>query len=155
MTKNEILAQVEEIVARAGREQAIEAVEVQLLGTGGTRVLRIFIDKPGGVTHADCEYISEYVGTVLDVEDVIPGGRYTLEVSSPGVERKLVKPRDFERVMGQKVKVVVREPIEGQPVWEGTLTACADGAITVEPAEGEAVKIPLAAVTRAQLKFEW
>ena len=71
----------------------------------------IFIDKPEGVTHADCEMISQNVGTILDVEDVIPGAHYTLEVSSPGVERKLTKPRDFERFVGKKVKVALREPI--------------------------------------------
>ena len=83
-----------------------------MLGGGGSRVLRIFIDKPEGVTHADCEFISQNVGTILDVEDVIPGARYTLEVSSPGVERKLTKPREFERFVGQKVKVVLRQPVE-------------------------------------------
>ena len=72
-----------------------------------------------GVTHADCEFISQNVGTILDVEDVIPGARYTLEVSSPGVERKLTKPREFERFVGQKVKVVLRQPVENQRTGPG------------------------------------
>ena len=76
--------------AQALRQAGLEVVEVQLLGGGGARVLRIFIDKPEGVTHADCEMISQNVGTILDEEDVIPGAHYTLEVSSPGVERKLI-----------------------------------------------------------------
>jgi len=88
-----IVERVREITERVGADKALEVVDVQMLGGGGTRVLRIFIDKPEGVTHADCEYITQNVGTILDVEDVIPGGRYTMEVSSPGVERKLAKPK--------------------------------------------------------------
>lgn len=153
--KSEIVDKVTEIVERAGRNEGIEAVEVGLKGSGNARVLRIFIDKPGGVTHADCRNISEYVGTVLDMEDVIPGGRYTLEVSSPGVERKLSHPRDFERFAGQKAKIVLSEPIEGHKVWEGTLAGFADGVITLEAAPGESIPIPLTQVARANLKFDW
>lgn len=191
MNKADTIAKITEIVERAGREQGIEPVEVDLVGGGEHRVLRIFIDKiptdnppvaadtaadpeahpetdapqlPPGVTHEDCQFISEYVGTVLDVEDLIPGGRYTLEVSSPGVERKLTKPRDFERHVGQAVKVVCREPIAGRSVWEGTLQAFAAGRLTVAPAQKKGknppppdppVEIPLDSITRANLKFEW
>ena len=105
----------------SGSSENIEVVDVQVLGGGSSRLLRIFIDKPEGVTHADCEFISQHVGTILDVEDVIPGGSYTLEVSSPGVERKLPKPQEFERFLGQKIKVVLREPVEGQRHWAGTV----------------------------------
>ena len=108
MSREEVTAKVQEIAERVGASEGLEVVEVQLLGGGGARVLRIFIDKPEGVTHADCEMISQNVGTILDVEDVIPGAHYTLEVSSPGVERKLTKPRDFERFVGKKVKVALR-----------------------------------------------
>jgi ribosome maturation factor RimP len=153
--KEAIIDQVTQIVERAGRPDGIEAVEVQWLGGGGHRVLRIFIDKPDGVTHGDCERISEYVGTVLDAEDVIPGGSYTLEVSSPGVERKLTRPKDFERFAGRKVKVVVREPIENRKSWEGTLAAFSDGVLVLEPAKGSPIRIPLDQVERANLKFEW
>src|SRR5678816_2706458 len=92
-----IVEKVREITERVGADTGLEVVDVQLLGGGGTRVLRIFIDKPEGVSHADCEYITQQVGTILDVEDVIPGGRYTMEDSSPGVERKLARPREVER----------------------------------------------------------
>jgi ribosome maturation factor RimP len=153
--KEAIIEQVTQIVERAGKPDGIEPVEVQWLGGGAHRVLRIFIDKPEGVTHGDCERISEYVGTVLDAEDVIPGGSYTLEVSSPGVERKLSRPKDFERFAGRKVKLVVREPIENRKSWEGTLTAFSDGVIVLEPAKGEPIRIPLEQVERANLKFEW
>ena len=153
--KSEIIDKVTEIVERAGRKSGIEAVEIELKGSGNSRVLRIFIDKPEGVTHADCQHISDYVGTVLDVEEVIPDGRYTLEVSSAGVERKLSRPRDFERFTGQNAKIVLTEPIEDRKVWEGKLAGFSDGTITLEPAQGEPVKIPLGQVARANLKFDW
>ena len=75
--------------------EGIEVVEVQILGGGKARLVRIFIDRLAGVTHADCELVSRGVGAILDAEDVVPGEGYTLEVSSPGIERKLSKPGDF------------------------------------------------------------
>ncbi len=98
-----VIDKVIEIAERVGASEGIEIVDVDLVGGGQNRVLRIFIDRPPvpgqvvdpaapqGVTHADCEFISQHVGTILDVEDVIPGAGYTLEVSSPGVERKLTQ----------------------------------------------------------------
>ncbi len=80
----------------------MEIVEVEVKGGGNNRFVRISIDKPEGVTHGDCELVSQQVGTILDVEDVVPGGRYTLEVSSPGVERKLLKPQDYATVSGAR-----------------------------------------------------
>jgi ribosome maturation factor RimP len=151
-----VTEKVLEIAERVGSSEGIEIVDVQLLGGGSGRVLRIFIDKLQGVTHADCEFISQQVGTILDVEDVIPGtGGYSLEVSSPGVERKLTKPRDFERFVGQKVKVALRQPVENQRHWVGALKSFAEGIITLEPSPGRTVQIPLEQVERANLKFEW
>ena len=155
MSREEVTAKVQEIAERVGASEGLEIVEVQLLGGGGARVLRIFIDKPEGVTHADCEMISQNVGTILDVEDVIPGAHYTLEVSSPGVERKLTKPRDFERFVGKKVKVALRAPVENQRHWMGTLTGFAEGILTLEPTPGRSVRLPLDQVEKANLKFEW
>ena len=139
---------------RAGSGEGIGG-RIHLLVGGRTRVLRIFIDKPSGVTHADCEFMSQQVGTILDVEDVIPGGRYTLEFSSPGVERKLSKPRDFERFVGQKVKVTLRQPVADQRHWNGVLKSFTQGTITLEPAPGKQVEIPFDQVEKANLKFEW
>ena len=150
-----IIEKVQEIAERVGADIGVEVVDVQLLGGGGSRLLRIFIDKPEGVTHADCEHISQNVGTILDVEDVIPGGRYTLEVSSPGVERKLSRPREFERFVGHKVKVVLRQPVENQKHWVGALQSFAEGIITLEPSPGKSVQFPLELVEKANLKFEW
>src|SRR5271156_2327430 len=138
-----ITAKVREITERVGSSEGIEVVDVQMLGGGGARLLRIFIDKPEGVSHADCEFISHQVGTILDIEDVIPGAHYTLEVSSPGVERKLTKPRDFERFVGKKVKVALRAPVENSRHWMGTLKSFAEGILTLEPAPGRSVQFPL------------
>lgn len=160
-----IIEKVREIAERVGASEGIEIVEVELAGAGAARVLRIYIDKPGsgpaglntpqGVTHADCEFISQQVGTILDVEDVVPGDHYTLEVSSPGVERKLTKPAEFERFVGQKVKVVLRQPVENQKRWVGALKSFSQGMITLEPAPGKSVAFPLEQVEKANLKFEW
>lgn len=137
----------------AGSE-GIEVVEVELKGGGKNQFLRISIDKPEGVTHADCEFISQQVGTILDVEDVIPS-HYTLEVSSPGVERKLLKPADFERFQGKKIKIALREPVEGQRHWEGTLAGFDDGVISLDLTAGKTIRFRFDQVEKANLKFEW
>ena len=155
MSREEVTAKVQEIAERVAASEGLEVVEVQMLGGGGARVLRIFIDKPEGVTHGDCEAISQNVGTILDVEDVIPGAHYTLEVSSPGVERKLTKPGDFERFVGKKVKVALREPVENQRHYMGTLKSFSEGILTLEPSPGKSVQFPLDQVEKANLKFEW
>lgn len=146
---------VAEIASRVGASEGIEIVEVEILGGGNSRVVRIYIDKPTGVSHADCELVSQQVGTILDVEDTIPGGRYTLEVSSPGVERKLKSIRDFERFAGKKVKVLLRSPVENQRRWEGTLTGVSGGLISIEPSPGRLIQFTLDQVEKANLKFEW
>jgi ribosome maturation factor RimP len=154
-SKEAVVEKVREIAERVGASEGIEIVEVELLGGGKHRMLRLYIDKASGVTHGDCEYISHNVGTILDVEDVIPGERYTLEVSSPGVERKLTRERDFERSVGRKVKVSLREPLEGQKRWEGVLAAFEKGRITLEFAPSKTIEFELGQVEKANLKFEW
>jgi len=150
------------IAERVGASEGIEIVNVELVGGGTNRVLRITIDrapgaagKPEGVTHADCEFITQQVGTILDMEDVVPGGHYTFEVTSPGLERKLTRPRDFERFVGHKIKVSLREPVENQRHWVGALKSFSGGTITLEPAPGRSIQFPLEQVERANLKFEW
>jgi ribosome maturation factor RimP len=151
---NAILSKIEAIAERVAQPEGIEIVEVELKGGGKSRFLRISIDRPEGVTHADCELVSHQVGTILDVEDVVPGA-YTLEVSSPGVERKLLKYKDFERFIGKKIKAVLREPVENSRRWEGLLASCADGLITLAVTEGKTVQFPFDQVEKANLKFEW
>jgi ribosome maturation factor RimP len=153
--KEETVAKIIQIAERVGGPEGIEIVDVQLLGAGRGRVLRIFIDRPQGVSHADCEFISHQVGTILDVEDVIPGESYTLEVSSPGLERKLFKEKDFERFVGQKAKVILREPVENQRRWEGKLAGISQGVVALEPSDGRVIHFPLTQVEKANLKFEW
>jgi ribosome maturation factor RimP len=150
-----VVEKIQEIAERVGASAGIDIVDVQLLGGGGTRVLRLFIDKPEGVSHADCELMSHQLGTILDVEDIIPGGKYTLEVSSPGVERKLSRPSEFERFTGQKIKVTLKEPVEEKKHWMGVLAAFAEGQVTLEAAPGKTIQFPLEQVERANLKFEW
>jgi ribosome maturation factor RimP len=154
--KNATVDKITEIAERVAGSEGIEVVEVELLGGGKARLVRIYIDRlNGGVTHSDCELMSHQVGTILDVEDVIPGGGYTLEVSSPGVERKLTKPADFQRFLGQKAKVVLREPVENQKSWIGKLARLDGNVVTLEPSEGKFVQFGLDQVQKANLKFEW
>ena len=162
VAREEIVAKITEVAERVAEPEGIEIVEVQLLGAGRGRLLRIYIDRgtsagdpPQGVTHADCEFISQQVGTILDIEDVIPGDSYTLEVSSPGLERKLSKAKDFERFVGQKAKVVLREPVENQRSWVGKLTGISQGIVELEPSSGRLIRFPLAQVEKANLKFDW
>jgi len=150
-----VASKIEEIAKRVTQSEGIEVVEVEVKGGGAHRFVRISIDKPDGVTHGDCELVSQQVGTILDVEDVVPGGRYTLEVSSPGVERKLVKPQDYQRFQGKKVKVTLRDPIAGRRNWEGTLAGLEDGLIRLEVERGDPVRFPFEQVQKANLKFEW
>jgi len=151
----ELLERITEIGERSAMGTDIELVEIQLKGAGNARLLRVYIDKPGGVTHGDCELISERFGKLLDAEDPIPENSYTLEVSSPGIERRLSKPRDFERVVGQKIRLAVQPPGESRRQLEGRLAQFANGALELEVAPGNLVRIPLETVQKANLKFEW
>src|SRR5437762_4749237 len=129
------LDQVRAVVERVAASQGLEVVELELRGGGKSRMLRIFIDKPDGVTHEDCANLSREIGTILDVEDAIPGGSYTLEVSSPGLDRKLFKAADFERFQGSRVKLTTREPVNGNRHFEGRLEHFASGRLTLDLAE--------------------
>src|SRR5260221_380594 len=100
--REDLASKIEEVAQRVAQSEGMELVEVEVKGGGNNRLVRIAIDKPAGVTHGDCEIMSQQVGTILDVEGIVPGGHYTLEVSSPGVERKLLKPLDYERFQGKK-----------------------------------------------------
>lgn len=146
---------MQEIADRVGASTGIEVVEVEWLGAGNSRLLRIYIDKPEGVSHGDCERISTEVGTILDVEGVIPASHYRLEVSSPGVERKLTRPHDYEHFAGRKIKVNFKAPVENQKHWEGTLRGYSGGVATLEVASDRSIRFSLDQVSKANLKFEW
>jgi len=152
--REDIASKIEEVARRVAESEGLEVVEVEVKGGGNNRLVRIAIDKPEGVTHGDCEVMSHQVGTILDVEDVVPG-RYTLEVSSPGIERKLTKPQDYERFQGKKAKITLRDAVEGRRTWEGTLAGYADGSVKVETEPGKTRDFPLQQIQKANLKFEW
>jgi ribosome maturation factor RimP len=153
---------VREIAERVAASSGLEAVEVELRGGGKARMLRIVIDKPAGVTHEDCANLSREVGTILDVEDVIPGASYTLEVSSPGLDRKLLRPADYERFTGSLVKLTTQQPVNGNRHFQGRLESFQQGRLKLDlsaarkkrrpgEAAGEKVEIELANVEEANL----
>src|SRR5215467_16253119 len=115
---------VRQIADRVAASSGLEVVDVEFLGGGKARMLRVFLDKPAagndpmaGVTHEDCASFSREFGTILDVEDVMPGS-YTLEVSSPGMDRKLMKAADFTRFVGNRVKLTTRQPVNNNRHFE-------------------------------------
>src|ERR1700751_665344 len=129
---------VRSIADRVAGSSGLEVGEVEFLGGGKARILRVFLDKAGagngplaGVTHEDCANFSREFGTILDVEDAVPGASYTLEVSSPGLDRKLTRAADFERFAGNHVKLMTRNPINGNRHFEGRLESFHDGRLTL------------------------
>ena len=150
-----LLERVTAIAERAARREGLEVWDVEVAGAGRGRVVRIYLDKPGGVTLDDCELISQQVGTVLDVEDVIPDQHYHLEVSSPGIERRLLKPEHFARYKGEKVRLALREPVDNRRRWEGTLNGVEDGMILVDVTGGAPLRLRMEQIDKANLKFEW
>jgi ribosome maturation factor RimP len=122
---------IREIAERVAASSGLEVVEVELRGGGKARMLRIFIDKLAGVTHEDCVSVSRDVSTILDVEDAIPGS-YTLEVSSPGLDRKLFRPKDYERFTGSLIKLTTQQPVNGNRHFEGRLEHFEQGRLTLD-----------------------
>ena len=145
---------IRQLVAEAVEGQGYELVELELKGSGNNSVLRIYIDKPGGVSHSDCGLVSEQVGTVLDVEDVIPY-KYTLEISSPGLDRKLVRESDYTRFEGKQAKIQTRIPLQHQKVFKGRLRGLRDGSVLLELQSGSVLEIPLDVIQEARLDFVW
>jgi len=143
-----------DLVAEVVEGQGYELVDVELKGAGNHSVLRIFIDQRNGVSLKDCELVSHQVGTVLDVEDLIPFS-YTLEVSSPGLDRKLVKESDYARFDGKLAKIQTRIPLQHQKVFRGRLRGFQDGKIVLELLSGDTLAIPLDVVKESRLEFDW
>jgi ribosome maturation factor RimP len=161
---------IREIAERVAASSGLEVVEVEFLGGGKARMLRVFLDKPAagadplaGVTHEDCANFSREFGTILDVEDVMPGS-YTLEVSSPGLDRKLTKAADFTRFTGNRMKLMTRQPVGNNRHFEGRLESFKDGRLRLDlsvashksrkkmgAVAGEKIEIEFANVEKANL----
>ena len=149
-----IRKKVEEIAESVASSEGLELVLVEYKQQGGRWVLTVYIDKEEGVGLNDCQNISKQLSTIFDVEDVIPH-RYTLEVSSPGLNRPLVKEKDYIRFRGKKVKIETVNPIEGRKRFVGSLIGCQDGIISLALEKGEQpLTIPLKEVAKARLKVE-
>ena len=141
-----ITALAEQIAASMG----MEIVLLEIKGDGNHSVVRTFIDQPGGVTLDDCERFSKRFSVSLDVEDWIPFS-YVLEVSSPGVNRPLVKEADFQRYCGKNIKVRTRDPIEGQKNFKGKIAGVTEGRLELEIAPGKQIEIALMDIEKANL----
>lgn len=145
MTADELAALLEPSIARLGYE--LSDLEVRLGGKGG--LVRVFIDSPDGIGLADCEKVSEAVSALLDVEDPVPGD-YNLEVSSPGLDRKLTKIEHFQRFTGEIVKVSMRFPVEGRRRFRGKLMSVDKEEIVVE-VDGQMHSLALTTIDTARL----
>jgi ribosome maturation factor RimP len=145
---------IEGILAQVIAREQLELVHWEAVGPRNRLVLRVFIDKPGGVNHGDCERVSNQVGSLLDVEDIIPGS-YTLEVSSPGLERGLYKPADYERFAGHRIKLKAVEPINGQRNFRGELIGIANGIVSLVADGSGRVEIPFDRIARANIEYKF
>lgn len=137
---------------RVARSEGLYLVDVELKGGRSNPLLRVYIDKSGGVSHADCQLVSEQLSVMLDVEDPFPGS-YTLEVSSPGLDRELRRPSDFEHFAGRRARLVVREPVDGRSVVEGRLAGWQEGRVLIDAGK-ERLEFELSALSKAKLLVE-
>ena len=145
---------IRRLIEQVVESQGYELVEAEIKGAGNNSVLRIFIDRPEGISHHDCGLVSEQVGTVLDVEDLIPFS-YTLEVSSPGLDRKLVKESDYARFDGKLARIQTRIPLNQQKVFRGRLQGLHDGKVRLELPKGNLLEIPLDVIQETRLEIDW
>jgi ribosome maturation factor RimP len=157
--KGDICEQVGAIVQPILDSMQLELVEIEFARLGKDAVLRLFIDKDGGVTLEDCVGVSRELSAILDVEEVI-SVNYSLEVSSPGLDRPLKKIQDYERYSGRLVKIRTYEPFPDdagnkRKTFLGTLEGLADGSVRITLKEGQTASIPLDRVAKANLEFEF
>ena len=145
---------VRRLIQEVVEGQGYGLADVEFKGAAKNSILRIFIDRPAGISLGDCELVSEQVGTVLDVEDLIPFS-YRLEVSSPGLDRKLVKESDYTRFDGRLARIQTRVPLHQQKVFRGRLQGLHAGKVRLELPKGEVLEIPLDVIQEARLEFDW
>jgi ribosome maturation factor RimP len=166
------LDRIREAAERVARSEGLEVVDVEWK-IGKQRFLRVYIDRPwppppeaagevagrqgAGIRHADCERVSQQLSVILDVEELVPGPGYILEVSSPGMDRNLKKLSDFERFAGRLAKITTSEPVGSATFFEGRLAGLADGKVRMElkGKEARTIELPLEAIRKAQLVVEF
>jgi len=149
---NGIIERVKAIVDPILLSKGMELIDIEYRRESRGWVLRLFIDKEGGITLENCAHISEELGRTLDVEDFIPNS-YVLEVSSPGLDRPLKKEKDFIKYLQRKIKVRTFDPIEQRRNFRGKLVKVFEGRIELE-VEGQILQIPLSNVAKAHLEIE-
>jgi ribosome maturation factor RimP len=153
ISATETIEKIEAVVAPILGERLLELVEVEFRPSGKRWLLRIYIDKEGGVTIDDCEYVSRELSRILDVEDPIEHP-YTLEVSSPGLTRPLKRREDFERFLGKKCRIITREEVGGKREFLGKIVDTAGEEVTIEEKIG-VFTIPICAIKKAHLEFDF
>jgi ribosome maturation factor RimP len=155
----DVVSQIENIVTPVLASMGLELVEVEYKREGKAMILRLFIDREGGITLDDCADVSREVSEILDVEDVIPG-KYSLEVSSPGLDRPLKRASDYERFRGRLVKVRTYELLADddgnrRKTFLGELLGLEGGVVRLHLKEGQTAGIPLEKIAKANLEFEF
>jgi len=153
VAKNKVADLVEDLSAPVIEDLGLDLVDVEFVKEGGSHILRVFIDKPGGVGHDDCEAVSKRLDALLDDQDPISQSYY-LEVSSPGIERPLKKLKDFQRFSGHLVNITTFTPLEGRKKFSGRLAGADQTAVTLEE-EGGTVAIPMNQVASARLRVDF
>lgn len=151
--ENDILFNVRELLEPLLAGKDLELFDIEFKGQGKNGVLRVFIDKEGGVTIDDCALVSRELGTLLDIHDMIPGS-YTLEVSSPGLTRALRKPEDFLKFKGKKVRIKTNKDFERRKIFIGRLLEFNDGLVTVQTEAGN-FSIPYVDIEKANLELDF
>ena len=157
----EPLAQIRAIAERVARSRGLEIWDIQSRRETTGHVVRVFIDRPGpaatseeSVSILDCEQVNREISMILDVEDPLPFA-YTLEVSSPGLDRPLRETADYGRFAGRLAKVVVREAVDNQKAFEGRLRGVDNGDVLLEAPNGRLHRLPLRLITRGRLEVEF
>jgi ribosome maturation factor RimP len=153
MASSSVADRVQAIAERVAIDHGLELVHAEVAGPDNKPIVRIFIDKPNGVTHQDCSEVSLHVGTVLDVEDFIHAS-YTLEVSSPGIERGLYKLQDYDRFAGSLAKMRTRKPLNGQRNFRGRLLGIDGEDVLFEDRTSGRLRIPFEIIAKANLEMD-
>ena len=149
----EVAAHVEELAGGVVLAQGLELVHVEFLPKGTAAILRLYIDKPGGVNVDDCQRVSRHLSLLLEAEDCI-NQQYILEVSSPGIERPLFKAEDYRRFSGKEIRILTHDKIEGRKKFTGLLKGFSQGILSME-CQGSNYEIPLETVRKANLVYRF